>query len=99
MSDDRNVHAVSPGGQKELVRYDSAGKWYIETVGGSRTLITINEAANRAVAWLLEGGRVRLYVYGGRAFDAKVRALVGHPEDVREGPACVPLGSAAKETT
>ncbi len=44
MSDDRTVHAE--GIAAEVVRYDRAGKWYIEPKnGGKRNHVSVKDAA------------------------------------------------------
>jgi len=66
---DRTVHArTSDGG--EVVRYDRAGKWYVEWPGRMRPrrLVTLREAVELAVA-----GQPLLGQAGGKSFDAKVR--------------------------
>ncbi len=76
---DRTVHATLPTQDAEVVRYDRAGKWYVEPRDPElrrrkRRRIALNEAVRLTVAdgtW--HEGRT-----GGRAFDAKVRrALSG----------------------
>lgn len=69
---DRRVHATLPDG-REVVRYDRAGKWYVEGPG-KRKLITFGEAVDLAltVDSVIHAGRV-----GGSRFDAVVgRALI-----------------------
>jgi hypothetical protein len=78
--DDRTVHAVTYKGV-EIVRYDRAGKWYIEWpdevrgVGARmRSQATLSAAAKMAVEY---GQRIIFGLPGGAAFDAKVRRLRG----------------------
>jgi hypothetical protein len=76
MNEDRTVHAVTREGA-EVVRYDRAGKWYIEWPAGTRIPrkhIGINEAVNTAVTHC---HKVNLDLPGGSVFDAKVRKLRG----------------------
>lgn len=68
-SSDRCVHARLPNGA-EIVRYDRAGKWYIENPAEQwRRQITINEAARFAG---YPHAEVFTGLSGGRLFDAKV---------------------------
>lgn len=70
---DRTVHAVSADGI-EVVRYDRAGKWYLEPPSHlllPRQHVTIAEAV-RFARWCADnGGRVFLRRAGGTAFDRK----------------------------
>lgn len=71
---DRLVHGWTADGG-EIVRYDRAGKWYIEYPPDSdkkRRRVTLDDAAKAAIA-----GKVVLGRYGGARFDARVRALQG----------------------
>lgn len=72
---DRTVHARLHG-DIEIVRYDRAGKWYLE--GGSlrRQEVTLREAALHAKYWrdCTENGQVFLGLPGGGRFDQIVRA-------------------------
>lgn len=75
-SEDRTVHAVTYDGA-EIVRYDRAGKWFIEWPYGSMKPcehISVMDAARTAVT---NSGDVRLDLSGGKIFDAKVRKLRG----------------------
>lgn len=69
---DRTVHGISQTGG-EIVRYDRAGKWYVEYPGEGRIPITVGDAALFATA---ERGTFFLGKPGGQQFDAKVRSLV-----------------------
>jgi hypothetical protein len=74
---DRTVHASYRG--MEVVRYDRAGKWYLEP--RDRTLkrqhVTLSEAVNAAIWGRKYGnGTFFLGLCGGTAFDAKVKARV-----------------------
>lgn len=74
---DRRVHASAEG--EEIVRYDRAGKWYIELVEPSphapaRQAVKIAQAVSRAVELVEQGGEVHLGLYGGGMFDAMYRA-------------------------
>lgn len=72
--EDRTVHALTADGA-EVVRYERAGKWYVEVpVGqrqsrGGRTRISIDEAVA-----LARDGEAKLGLYGGARFDRKVIA-------------------------
>jgi hypothetical protein len=71
---DRTVHASYPG--MEIVRYDRAGKWYLEPT--ERRLIacqkvSVGDAARAAMYGLANGGEVYFGRPGGKLFDAKVR--------------------------
>lgn len=75
--DDRTVHASNP--DEELVRYDRAGKWYVEPVDGSRRRhVGINEAVRIAVGWSRSGnGVIFTGLHGGSMFEAKVLSEAG----------------------
>jgi hypothetical protein len=76
--EDRRVHARLHRG--EIVRYDRAGKWFVEMpenwgrrgLPAERIPVTIEEAAERARAWRDAGGFVFAGVPGGAAFDKRV---------------------------
>lgn len=74
---DRTVHAESKGGYRVVVRYDRAGKWYVEHPGAMipAMRVTLQEAAYEAVSMERNGGRLFLKLPGGGRFDAAVRAL------------------------
>lgn len=77
MADDRTVHIELPDG-REVVRYDRAGKWYIEGPNITRLQLDLFHAAAQAIR---PGARVFTGRPGGRAFDAAVRRLttnLGH---------------------
>lgn len=65
---DRQVHGVSANGG-EIVRYDRAGKWYLEN-GRGRHRITLAGAVSLATD---PGADARLGLPGGTSFDAGVR--------------------------
>ena len=65
---DRTVHAVTRDGC-EVVRYDRAGKWFIESPHARRAL-TLREAAIVATE---SGAEASLGLPGGSRFDALVR--------------------------
>lgn len=73
MNDDRTVHAISGHEQPyELVRYDRAGKWYIE--GPSRrTSVSLAEAVEFADQWWRTGGTPYIGRRGGSRFDSLLR--------------------------
>lgn len=65
---DRTVHATNAAIRYEVVRYDRAGKWYLEEPGRRRPL-TLLEAVKEA-EWIdYCNGDVRLGLPGGGAFD------------------------------
>lgn len=67
---DRTVHGITPDGC-EIVRYDRAGKWYLEDGAGKRVrALRIADAAALAAQ-----GRAHLDKPGGQSFDKKVRNL------------------------
>lgn len=75
---DRSVHAVTADGV-EVVRYDKAGKWFVENPDGTRRPITLPEAAELGAAAQVDPrGRMRFDLSGGQAFDARVRRLLGY---------------------
>jgi hypothetical protein len=66
---DRTVHARLSDG-REVVRYDRAGKWWVEIVGGPRRSITVGEAIDLACV----PGETQVFLgrAGGGSFDAAV---------------------------
>ncbi len=73
---DRRVHARTPR-LAEIVRYDRAGKWYLEWPGdrewsAGRAALSLEAAAQIACE---PGVQVRLGVPGGLRFDARVTAI------------------------
>lgn len=66
---DRTVYAECEG--FEVVRYNRAGKWYVEPKNPERpaTHVGVAEAADRAYACAVLGGKVHVGLPGGRAFD------------------------------
>ena len=75
MSDDRRVHAVA--GEWLLVRYNRAGKWYIEYEpprGRGSIPVKIAEAVRLALLWEeIAGGTIYFGLPGGGTFDRLVR--------------------------
>lgn len=74
--DDRRIHAAC--GEWQIVRYDRAGKWYVEydppRMRPARR-IGVSEAAH--LAWQMHKdsvGHIWFGVPGGQVFDRKVRA-------------------------
>lgn len=65
---DRTVHAISPAGA-EIVRYDRAGKWFMEG-SAHRQPMSLADAVDTA---LLPGATVFLGRLGGKLFDARVK--------------------------
>jgi hypothetical protein len=75
-ADDRTVHAKLPMGG-EVVRYERAGKWFIEWPAQHMILarhVGVDEAARTAVG---REGFVHFDRPGGRVFERKVRSLRG----------------------
>lgn len=77
-ANNRTVHGVADDGG-EIVRYDRAGKWYVEYYGGSETpddLRVRHPLSLDAAVFLarLPGARVFFGRPGGSRFDARVRA-------------------------
>lgn len=72
---DRQVHAVLD--DEQIVRYDRAGKWFIEfsppRMRPARH-VTVREAARRAVEMKEEGGTIFFGRSGGGSFDRAVRS-------------------------
>lgn len=71
----RRVHAECDG--FEVVRYDRAGKWYVESKdpGRKREHVGIHEAAIRAFCAVTLGGQVHTGIPGGGTFDRWVEVL------------------------
>lgn len=71
---DRRVHATYQG--MDIVRYDRAGKWYLEPVDRSlpRQKVTVKEAAAQALWGHEHGGSIYLGLQGGTTFDRLVSA-------------------------
>ena len=67
---DRTVHAHYTG--MEIVRYDRAGKWFLEPLDSRlpRQRVSVQQAVRSAV-WGVEnaGGEVFLRKFGGNTFD------------------------------
>jgi hypothetical protein len=71
---DRIVHADYDG--MEIVRYDRAGKWYLEPTNPAlkRQAVTIGQAVHSALWGEANAmGRIFLGRAGGKKFDAMVR--------------------------
>lgn len=71
---DRSVHARLADGS-EVVRYDRAGKYFLESPDGSRERITLGKAVQHAFTARDNDGRVFLDQPGGQSFDALFRRL------------------------
>lgn len=69
---DRTVHATSASGD-EVVRYDRAGRWWLERADGTRAPLLLTTAVAEAVMFARTGGQVHLGRLGGRRFDAAYR--------------------------
>lgn len=72
---DRTVHATIHAesvGDVEVVRYDRAGKWWLEFPGGQRERVTLEGAAFHA-GGCLPTVDVHFGLPGGSRFDSKVR--------------------------
>ena len=73
--DDRTVHALGKG--REVVRYNRAGKWYVENQDGSRRAVTLDQAVSEAAdISSANGGIIRYGRAGGSAFDARMRRFL-----------------------
>jgi hypothetical protein len=81
MTDDRTVHAET--GYAEVVRYDRAGKWYVEDKGnhmvrplGWRTQLRLSEV----IEWMQDQPKGEVTVHwrkrGGKQFDAAIHRLI-----------------------
>ena len=68
---DRTIHAVCADG-REIVRYNRAGKWYVEHTSG-RVHLSLQSAAEIAAVTTRLGGKVYFGRAGGLAFDKRVR--------------------------
>lgn len=74
MRTDRTVHAE--WGDMKLVRYDKAGKWFIEYDPPrlrSARQIRLHDAALLALEMVRHGGQIMLGKPGGAAFDRSVK--------------------------
>lgn len=74
---DRTVHGLTANGQNEIVRYNRAGKWYVEPRdGGKRTHVGVVEAARLAAE-----GMSYPNLPGGQTFDRVVleKLTAGRP--------------------
>lgn len=69
---DRTVHARLRDGT-EIVRYDRAGKWFVESPDGSRERVTVREAARRAS---VSGATIYVGRAGGGRFDSALWTFV-----------------------
>lgn len=69
--DTRTVHAR--GGEIELVRYDKAGRWWVEGNGSKERVKTVADAVAIALMFERNGGEILLHQPGGNQFDSKVR--------------------------
>lgn len=72
---DRTAHAICEDG-REIVRYDRAGKWYIEPREGERRLVTLAEAVDVAAEAHVGRGQIFYGRPGGGLFDKRARAKV-----------------------
>lgn len=66
---ERIVHGTTAEGH-EIVRYDRAGKWFVEKADGSRRRVSVKRAAELATA---PGAQAFEGRYGGRLFRVAVR--------------------------
>ena len=69
---DRRVHASD--GRVEVVRYEKAGKWYIEIPADDRhpferVHVGVSRAAQEAIILEDRGGMIHLGIPGGKTFD------------------------------
>lgn len=70
--DDRRAHGTTADGG-EIVRYDRAGKWYVEYPDGQpRRAVSVGSAALLATR---PGAEVRRGVPGGGRFDALIKRM------------------------
>jgi hypothetical protein len=79
LSDDRHVHAS--GDTIEVVRYERAGKWYVESRPNARPqrprwALSLREAAKIAQDIERAGGEIRYGLPGGKMFDRIARGDV-----------------------
>jgi hypothetical protein len=66
---DRTVHGLNAAGDAEVVRYDRAGRWYVEPLdGGKRRNVGVRDAAR-----IVAGGTHHPGRSGGMMLDAIVR--------------------------
>lgn len=76
---DRTVHATND--LWEIVRYDRAGKWYLEPTDKAPTVkrrpIKLAEAVELAMELWNNGGTVHFGRQGATAFDRKIRLKAG----------------------
>lgn len=83
MSHDRTVHAETDA--IEVVRYDRAGKWYLEPRDKRlpRQHVKIADAVKYAVwAAANEGGRINFGVSGGSTFDSMIHDAVAEGRSI-----------------
>lgn len=67
---DRQIHATLRDG-REVVRYDRAGKWFVEGQHGRRA-VSVLEAAQTAIQY---AGEIHYGLPGGSRFDSAVRRV------------------------
>lgn len=86
---DRTVHATGGDLEVDVVRYDKAGKWYIEPWGWvkggplHRSHVTVHEAVVAAFwYWYNTGGSPQFDRPGGLRFDSLLRAKVSAFNDL-----------------
>ena len=78
---DRRVHAVSDRGV-EVVRYERAGKWYVEVPGVGRRRVTLEEAVQKAtLPWFVWHPNLP----GGTLFDSRVKKRLAERERSNRG--------------
>ena len=74
---DRRVHARDEN--VEVVRYNRAGKWYLEVAHDrepkERVGVSVRDAAAEAARIIAHGGELYLHLSGGRTFD---RIVLGY---------------------
>lgn len=74
--DKRIIHALSKDGEEQIVRYQKAGKYWIEFIPPkfrSAEEVSIKQAVLRALFLKGEGGRIFFGRPGGSAFDREVK--------------------------
>lgn len=72
MGRDRTVHAACDC--QEVVRYNRAGKWWIEMRDGTRYPSSLAEAVSEAIGCEMCDGVIFFDRPGGTTFDRKVKA-------------------------
>lgn len=74
---DRTTHASSKDGSVAVVRYDKAGRWWLERSDGTRAPLRLATAVTEAIVLEADGGTIHFGRHGGSQFDNKVRTQRG----------------------